>query len=253
MPFLTRPASDNMAAQKIAYEQITAKGGNGPGVVFCGGFRSDMGGTKAMALAAWAENSGRAYTRFDWFGHGQSSGAFTDGTMSHWRGDLPCLLDNICDGKQILIGSSFGGWLSLMAALDRPEKIAALVLIAPAVDMTERLMWARFSQKARAKLMAEGLIYDPSEYDPEGYPISRALIEDGRSHLMLDDKIDITVPVRILHGQKDDAVPWQLSLELAEQLNSDDVDLHLIKNGDHRLSEPDEIARLIRLLETLPV
>ena len=253
MPFLTRPASDNMAAQKIAYEQMPSKGASGPGVIFCGGFRSDMGGTKAMALAAWAEKSGRAYTRFDWFGHGQSSGAFTDGTMSHWRGDLPCLLDNICDGKQILIGSSFGGWLSLMAALDRPEKIAALVLIAPAVDMTERLMWARFSQKARQKLADEGLVYDPSEYDPEGYPITRALIEDGRTHLMLDDKINITVPVRILHGQKDDAVPWHLSLELAEQLNSDDVDLHLIKNGDHRLSEPDEIARLIRLLENLPV
>lgn len=253
MPFLTRPATAEMAEQKIAYEQIAAKGGNGPGVIFCGGFRSDMGGTKAMALAAWAEKSGRAYTRFDWFGHGQSSGAFTDGTMSHWRGDLPCLLDNICEEPQILIGSSFGGWLSLMAALDRPEKIAALVLIAPAVDMTERLMWARFSQKARQKLADEGLIYDPSEYDPEGYPITRALIEDGRTHIMLDDKINITVPVRILHGQKDDAVPWQLSLELAEQLTSDDVDLHLIKNGDHRLSEPDEIARLIRLLENLPV
>ncbi len=250
MPFLTRPATAEMAEQKIAYEQMA---GNGPGVIFCGGFRSDMGGTKAMALADWAQATGRAYTRFDWFGHGQSSGAFTDGTMSHWRGDLPCLLDNICDDRQILIGSSFGGWLSLMAALDRPEKISALVLIAPAVDMTERLMWARFSDKARAKLMAEGLIYDPSEYDPEGYPITRALIEDGRSHLMLDDKIEINVPVRILHGQQDDAVPWQLSLELAAQLTGQNVELHLMKNGDHRLSEPHEIDRLIELIEALPL
>jgi pimeloyl-ACP methyl ester carboxylesterase len=140
-----------------------------------------------------------------------------------------------------------------MAALDRPEKVAALVLIAPAVDMTERLMWARFSDKAREKLMQEGLIYDPSEYDPEGYPITRALIEDGRRHLMLDAPIEINLPVRILHGQKDDAVPWQLSLELAEQLISEDVELHFIKNGDHRLSEPHEIDRLMELIEALSV
>jgi pimeloyl-ACP methyl ester carboxylesterase len=160
-------------------------------------------------------------------------------------------LDDLCDGPQILVGSSFGGWLSLMAALDRPEKIAALVLIAPAVDMTERLMWARFSQKARAKLMEEGLIYDPSQYDPEGYPISKALIEDGRTHLMLQEEIAINVPVRIMHGQQDDAVPWQLSLELAERLSSDNIDMHLIKNGDHRLSEPHDIAKLIGLIESV--
>ena len=249
MPFLTRTHAVS-GEQQIAYQQ---QAGDGPGVVFCGGFRSDMTGTKAAALAAWADRQKRAYLRFDYFGHGASSGQFTDGTMSHWRGDIPLLLDEVCDGPQILVGSSFGGWLSLMAALDRPDKVAALVLIAPAVDMTERLMWARFSDKARAKLMEDGLIYDPSQYDPEGYPISKALIEDGRAHLMLDAPIGIDVPVRILHGQQDDAVPWQLSLELAERLTGDDVELHFIKNADHRLSEPSDIATLLRLIETLPL
>lgn len=236
--------------QEIAYHQ---QAGRGPGLVFCGGFRSDMTGTKAQALATWAKENGRAFTRFDYFGHGASSGAFTDGTMSYWRGDIPHVLDNLCDEPQILIGSSFGGWLSLMAALDRPEKVTALVLIAPAVDMTERLMWKRFSEKARNKLMREGLIYDPSQYDPEGYPITRDLIEDGRQHLMLDKPIEINMPVRILHGQQDDAVPWQLSLELAQQLITSDAELHFMKNGDHRLSEPHEIDRLFRLIDSLPI
>lgn len=245
----TERTNTNMGPQKLAYAQ---QSGDGMGIMFCGGFRSDMTGTKAAALADWAAHQNRPYTRFDYFGHGASSGEFTDGTMSHWRGDIPHMLDTVCDGPQILVGSSFGGWLSLMAALDRPQKIAALVLIAPAVDMTERLMWARFSQKARAKLMDEGLIYDPSEYDPEGYPITKKLIEDGRQHLMLDDAIAVDIPVRILHGQKDDAVPWQLSLELAAQLTSENVELHFIKNGDHRLSERHEIDRLIELIEALP-
>ncbi len=246
----TERADTAFGPQKLAYAQ---QDGDGIGVMFCGGFRSDMTGTKAAALADWAVQKNRPYTRFDYFGHGASDGAFTDGTMSHWRGDIPHMLEHVCNGKQVLVGSSFGGWLSLMAALDRPEKIAALVLIAPAVDMTERLMWARFSQKARQKLADEGLIYDPSEYDPEGYPITQKLIEDGRTHLMLDDEIDIHLPVRILHGQQDDAVPWQLSLELAERLNSQDVELHLMKNGDHRLSERHEIDRLIELIEALPL
>ena len=244
---LTRETQEK-GTQTLAYRQ---ENGDGPGIVFCGGFRSDMTGTKAAALADWAKAQNRAYTRFDYFGHGASSGAFTDGTMSYWRGDIPHILDHLCDGPQILVGSSFGGWLALMAALDRPDKVAGLVLIAPAVDMTERLMWARFSDKARDRLMQDGLVHDPSDYDPEGYPITRALIEDGRAHLMLDAPIELTLPVRILHGQKDDAVPWELSLELAARLQSDNVELHFIKNGDHRLSTPDEIARLLALIGSL--
>ena len=249
MNFIDRPETQ-LGPQKLAYLQ---QSGSGTGVVFCGGFRSDLTGTKAAALADWASANQRPYTRFDYFGHGASTGDFTDGTMSHWRGDIPHILDTLCDGPQILVGSSFGGWLSLMAALDRPEKVAALVLIAPAVDMTERLMWARFTEQTRKQLMTDGLIYDPSDYDPVGYPITRALIEDGQQHLMLAQPIALDLPVRILHGQQDDAVPWTLSLELAEQLISTDVELHFIKNGDHRLSAPQEIARLIELIEGLPV
>lgn len=240
--------TEEKGTQHIAYRR---QAGDGPGVVFCGGFRSDMTGTKAQALADWAAQENRAYTRFDYFGHGASSGDFTDGTMSYWRGDIAHVLDHLCDAPQVLVGSSFGGWLSLMAALDRPEKVAALVLIAPAVDMTERLMWARFSDAARTTLMQDGIYYDPSDYDPQGYPITRALIEDGRAHLMLDKPIQINLPLRILHGQKDDAVPWELSLQLAAQLTGTDVEMHFIKHGDHRLSERHEIDRLIQLIDSL--
>ena len=250
---LTRKTPEH-GTQTIAYAQQAGKvSQNRPGIMFCGGFRSDMTGTKAQALADWADATGHAYTRFDYFGHGASSGAFTDGTMSYWRGDIPHLLDHICDGPQVLVGSSFGGWLSVMAALDRPEKVKALVLIAPAIDMTERLMWNRFSDEACRTLMEDGLYYDPSDYDPEGYPVTRALIEDGRAHLMLGAPIELDIPVRILHGQKDDAVPWELSLELAEKLTSEYVETHFIKQGDHRLSEPHEIDRLIGLIDSLDV
>ena len=251
-PDFTERQSKGFGPQRLAYR---AQAGNAnqatPGVVFCGGFRSDMSGTKALALASWAAGRKQNFVRFDYFGHGSSSGTFTDGTVSHWRGDIPHILDTLTQGPQILVGSSFGGWLSTLAALDRPNRIAGLVLIAPAIDMTERLMWDRFSNRARAKLESEGLIYDPSEYDPEGYPITNNLILDGRDHLLLGDTIDISVPVRIIHGQQDSAVPWQLSLELAESLATDDVAVHLLKGGDHRLSEPHQIDALIGLIEEL--
>jgi pimeloyl-ACP methyl ester carboxylesterase len=251
-PDFTERQSADFGPQRLAY---SAQAGNAnqttPGVIFCGGFRSDMGGTKALALAAWATARQQSFVRFDYFGHGSSTGAFTDGTISHWRGDIPHILDTLTQGPQILVGSSFGGWLSTLAALDRPDRIAGLVLIAPAIDMTERLMWDRFSDRARAKLESEGLIYDPSEYDPEGYPITHNLILDGRNHLLLGDTIDISVPVRIIHGQQDTAVPWQLSLELAESLATDDVEVQLLKGGDHRLSEPRQIDALLRLIEEL--
>ena len=217
-----RPRRDSLGPQKLAYMQ---QAGAGTGIMFCGGFRSDMSGTKASALADWARQDNRPFTRFDYFGHGASSGQFTDGTMSHWRGDIPHMLDHLCDGPQILIGSSFGGWLSLMAALDRPAKVAALVLIAPAVDMTERFMWARFSEKARTKLIDEGLITTRPNMT-EGYPITKALIEDGRAHSCLRHRLRLMCRC-ILHGQQDDAVPWELSLELSERLTSGDVELFL--------------------------
>ena len=252
LPDFTERQSADFGPQRLAY---SVQAGNtnqaAPGIIFCGGFRSDMGGTKALALAAWATARQQSFVRFDYFGHGSSTGAFTEGTISHWRGDIPHILDTLTQGPQILVGSSFGGWMSTLAALDRPDRIAGLVLIAPAIDMTERLMWDKFSARARAKLESEGLIYDPSEYDPEGYPITHNLILDGRNHLLLGDTIDISVPVRIIQGQQDTAVPWQLSLELAECLATDDVEVHLLKGCDHRVSEPHQIDALIRLIEEL--
>ena len=252
LPDFTERHSADFGPQRLAYSaQAVSTNQAAPGVIFCGGFRSDMGGTKALALAAWATARQQSFVRFDYFGHGSSTGAFTEGTISHWRGDIPHILDTLTQGPQILVGSSFGGWMSTLAALDRPDRIAGLVLIAPAIDMTERLMWDKFSARARAKLEDEGLIYDPSEYDPEGYPITHNLILDGRNHLLLGDTIDISVPVRIIHGQQDTAVPWQLSLELAECLATDDVEVHLLKGCDHRVSEPHQIDALIRLIEEL--
>ena len=251
-PDFTERQSKDFDTQRLAYSAQTYEAKQTtPGVIFCGGFRSDMSGTKALALASWAAERKQNFVRFDYFGHGSSTGEFTEGTISHWRGDIPHILDTLTQGPQILVGSSFGGWLSMLAALDRPDRVAGLVLIAPAIDMTERLMWDRFSDRARAKLESEGLIYDPSEYDPEGYPITHNLILDGRNHLLLGDTIDISVPVRIIHGQQDTAVPWQLSLELAEHLATDDVEMHFLKGGDHRLSETHQIDTLIRLIEEL--
>lgn len=224
-----------------------------PSVVFCSGFRSDMEGSKAVALAGWCAAHEIDFLRFDYFGHGQSEGDFLDGTMSLWRQDVFGLLDALTTGPQILVGSSFGGWLSLMAAAEMPETVSGLVLVAPAVDMTERLMWARFSPEARQQLENEGIFYDPSDYDAQGYPITKALIEDGRQYLMLDkpSAIPIDVPVRILHGQEDHAVPWQLSLELAEKISGQDVELHFVKNGDHSLSAPDNLELLTGTLKNL--
>lgn len=224
-----------------------------PGVVFCSGFRSDMEGSKAVALADWCAAHEIDFLRFDYFGHGRSDGDFLDGTMSLWRQDVFGLLAALTTGPQILVGSSFGGWLSLMAAAEMPETVCGLVLIAPAVDMTERLMWSRFSPEARQQLESEGIFYDPSDYDAQGYPITKALIEDGRQYLMLDkpSEIPVHVPVRVLHGQKDLAVPWQLSLELAEKIGGQDVELHFVKNGDHSLSAPDNLDLLTGTLKNL--
>jgi len=246
--FLSRKTEQNR--QKIAYMQQNGRTDK-PGLVFLGGFRSDMTGTKANAIAEYAASQNLAYLRFDYFGHGQSSGDFLQGTLSYWRDEVLDILAQLTKGRQILIGSSFGGWLSLMMAEALKDKIAALVLIAPAVDMTHRLMWQEFSQAQRDRLTKEGIIYLPSEYDEKGYPITRKLIEDGKQYLMLDKGIAYDGPVRILHGQKDTAVPYTLSLELAEKLHSTNVETHFIKDGDHSLSSPANLALLTNILDAL--
>jgi pimeloyl-ACP methyl ester carboxylesterase len=210
-----------------------------------------MKGTKAEALAHWAGESGRACTRFDYSGHGESGGAFTDGTIGRWLEDALAVF-GACRGPQILVGSSMGGWLALLvvSALRQrspapPASVAGLVLIAPAVDFTEELMWKRFTPAIKHELEEKGVWTRPSEYSPEPYLVTRALIEEGRSHLLLGGMIETGCPVRILQGVEDPDVPWQHAVELVSRLASDDVVLTLVKDGDHRLSRPEDIERLI--------
>jgi pimeloyl-ACP methyl ester carboxylesterase len=224
--------------------------GKGPTVVWMGGFRSDMTGTKAQALAEWADASGRDYLRFDWFGHGQSTGEFAHGTITRWREDALAVLDELTPGRVLLVGSSMGAWLACLAAMSRPDQVSALALIAPAADFTEKLMEPELPPEARAALLADGVWLRPSEYG-EPYPITQALLEDGARWSILPGPAPIAAPVRILQGGEDPDVPWRHALELAQALKSQDVVFSLIKDGDHRLSRPRDIARLISAVEDL--
>jgi len=229
---------------RIAYRRLAARSGDGrPGIVFLSGFASDMAGTKGTALAAWAEARGQALLRFDYSGHGRSSGAFRDGTIGRWTDDALAAIDRLTAGPQILVGSSMGGWIMLLAALARPDRIAGLVGIAAAPDFTEDLMWAKMPAETRARLLADGVIEQPSQYQDAPLEIPRALIEDGRRHLVLRGPIAIRCPVRLLHGMADPDVPWQTSLRLTERLAADDVTVTLIKDGDHRLSREEDLER----------
>ncbi len=210
-----------------------------------------MAGTKAEALAAWAERTGRAYTRFDYFGHGRSSGAFAEGTVSRWLADTLAVLDEVTEGAQVLVGSSMGGWIATLAALQRPERVSGMLLIAPAADFTEALIWANAPEDVRRAILERGVWERPSAYDPDPYPITRGLIEDGRKHLVLGGPIDVRCPVRVLHGMADPDVPWTHGMRLVERLAGSDVVVQLVKNGDHRLSTPGDIARMCAVLEEL--
>ncbi|MGE5271757.1 MAG: alpha/beta fold hydrolase [Thiohalocapsa sp.] len=240
---LARPGGSAIAYRRLA--------GRLPGIVFLGGYRSDMNGTKALFLEDYCRDCGHAYVRFDYFGHGASDGDFAAGTIGRWRDDAVAVIDSLTDGPQILVGSSMSGWIMLLAALARPERVAALVGIAGAPDFTEELLWPRLSPSQRGRLMEEGGIVLPSDYDPAGYLYTWALIEDGRRHLLLGRPIPLAQPVRLLHGIEDASVPWRLSLRLAERLTSEDVVVTLIKDGDHRLSRPADLARLARTLDEL--
>ena len=224
-----------------------------PGVVWLGGFKSDMKGTKAEALDRWAEAQGRACLRFDYSGHGESSGDFRDGTIGRWLDESLAVYLRYAKGPQVLVGSSMGGWLALLLAARLRElkdlapraPLAGMVLIAPAVDFTEELMWKQFSPAIKRDIEEKGEWVRPSEYDVGGYPITRGLIEDGRKHLLLGGLIEPGCPVHILQGVQDPDVPWQHAQELVTRLSRDDVVLTLIKDGDHRLSRPEDIERLI--------
>ena len=232
----------------IAYRRLA---GAGPGIVFLGGFRSDMTGTKALFLEGYCRRQGRAYVRFDYFAHGESSGDFADGTISRWRDDAVAVIDSLTEGPQILVGSSMGGWITVLAALARKERVAALVGIAAAPDFTSDLLPQRLSEAQRRTLRDEGSIVLPSSYDPAGYLYTRALVEDGDRNLVLRGDIALSCPARLLHGMADESVPWQQSLKLAERLSSADVTLTLVKDGDHRLSRDEDLARLAQVLDEL--
>ena len=212
---------------------------------------SDMSGTKATTLEAFARRRGQAFLRFDYQGHGESSGRFEDGSIGRWSEDAIAALDELTEGPQILVGSSMGGWIMLLAALARPERIAGLLGIAAAPDFTEDLMWAAYSAEIRATIETEGVYHEPSDYSETPYPITKHLIEDGRRHLLLRAPIPLTCPVRLLQGMRDEDVPWQTALRLAEALESEDVEMTLVKAGDHRLSEPADLQRLEATLQRL--
>jgi pimeloyl-ACP methyl ester carboxylesterase len=230
--------------------------GAAPGLLWLGGYKSDMRGTKAQALADWASRNGRACVRFDYSGHGESGGAFTAGTVGRWLAETLAVFDDCCRGPQVVIGSSMGGWLALLLARALRERkaasaasIAGLVLVAPAVDFTEELMWKRFTPEIKRELTETGVWARPSQYSPEPYLVTRQLIEEGRNHLLLGRMIETGCPVRILQGVQDPDVPWQHAKALVARFACDDVVLTLIKDGDHRLSRPEDIERLIRAVE----
>jgi len=242
--FLALPDGTELAYQHYA--------GRSPGILFCAGFNSDMQGNKALALETWCRAQGRQFTRFDYFGHGQSSGALEAGCIGRWRDDALVVLDQVTSGPQLIVGSSMGGWIMLLVAQARPGRVAGLVGIAAAPDFTERMRSQRLSEAQLRQLAESGYCEMPNHYDDgQPYRIGQQLLDEGRDHLLLDKSIAIEVPVRLLHGQCDEDVPWQHALSVAAALTSRDVEVHLIKSGDHRLSEPQDLQRLTRTIEEL--
>jgi pimeloyl-ACP methyl ester carboxylesterase len=240
---LVRVDGESLACRSLA--------GAGPTVVWLGGFRSDMTGTKAQTLADWAAGRGQAFLRFDYFGHGESSGDFAEGTISRWREDVLAVVDDLTEGPLILVGSSMGGWLACLAAAARAERVAGLVLIAPAADFTEALIKPSLPAEAVEALAADGTWTAPDDFGEGGYPITRRLLEDGARWSVLPGPLPIHCPVRVLQGGQDTSVPWTHALELAQALESRDVVFSLVKDGDHRLSRPQDLRRLIQAVEEL--
>jgi pimeloyl-ACP methyl ester carboxylesterase len=232
----------------IAYNVIAGKN---PGIVFLHGFKSDRTGGKALAVEEFCRRRGQAFVRYDASGHGESSGRFEDGSIGQWASDAIAVLDSLTEGPQILVGSSMGGWLMLLTALERRSRVAGLLGLAAAPDFTEDLMYGSFGPEQKQALLREGRVVVEACNGDAPYPITRWLIEDGRQHLLLHSPINITCPVRLIHGQRDEDVPWRTAIRLQDHLISDDVEVTLVKSAGHRLSEPDDIERMQDVLERL--
>jgi pimeloyl-ACP methyl ester carboxylesterase len=258
------PVGTGPAERSIAVRQ---RAGGAPALFWLGGFKSDMKGTKAQALDGWASQHGRAFTRFDYSGHGESGGRFIDGTIGRWLEESLAVFEACCRGPQVLIGSSMGGWIALLLVRELARRgrlpcppaptgdgsvgvpqVAALVLIAPAVDFTEALMWKRFSPEIKRDIKQKGVWERPSRYGEEPHPITDGLIEEGRQHQLLDGMIETGCPVRILQGVQDPDVPWQHAVDLTACLAQDDVVLTLVKDGDHRLSRAEDLERMLAVV-----
>ncbi|MFG1479941.1 alpha/beta hydrolase [Xanthobacter sp. V4C-4] len=231
---------------------VRALAGSAPGVLWLGGFKSDMTGTKAERLAQLAAARGQAYVRFDYSGHGASAGAFEDGTISQWLEEAVAVFERCTQGDQVVVGSSMGGWLALLLARALAAKgetrLKALVLVAPAADFTETLMWARFPAEVQSEITVTGRFLKPTPYGGEPYVITRGLIEDGRRHQILGAPFAVGCPVRILQGAQDEEVPWEHAMRLVTCLSEDDVVFSLVKDGDHRLSRPEDLERLAQVV-----
>ncbi len=236
---------------RLVYRRLEPNPDNSaPGLVFLCGFGSDMEGSKALYLEEQARMRGQAFVRFDYSGHGQSDGNFSDGTITRWAEDSIAMIDEVTQGPQILIGSSMGGWLMLLAALARPERVVGLIGIAAAPDFTKRMQWPKLTAEQQAAVMEQGFVRVPSNYEDD-YIFTRELFEDGARNLLLDDEIALSLPVILLQGQRDLDVPEETAFEIARQLRSDDVTIELVKAADHRFSGPEELKRLALAVHTM--
>ncbi len=255
--FISVAHNDIVDPVSICVRAIEGDDSGRPGIFWINGFMSVMAATKVSAVSDWAQEHGRNLVKFDFGGHGKSSGSIKDGTIGRWLKEAHAVFSEFATGPQVIVGSSMGGWIALLLNKLIAEQgagqgsIHSIVMIAPAIDMSERLMWQKFPDDIRREILARGFYERPSAYDDGPYLITRRLIEEGRDHLLLDAPLAANCPVQILHGMKDPDVPWQLSLELIEHLEDEDVVLQLIKDGDHRLSRDQDIARLIATIDRL--
>lgn len=234
--------------RKLAYKY---QDGKGPTVVFFAGFMSDMEGSKALALDAFCQARGQAYVRFDYSGHGRSSGDFTDGTIGAWKEDALAIIDQVTKGDLILVGSSMGGWIGILCALARKARVKGFVGLAAAPDFTRELCWDQYSDEIKATLKRDGVYYEACDYGDDPYAMTLTLLQEGNDHLIMDRQIDLDCPVRLIQGMKDPDVPWATAQRISDRLKSEDVVITYVKNGDHRLSTDADLKRLCQVVKEI--